>query len=181
MSVQNLTRILTLTFVVGCIACAPDASPDATSDADVEARPGIAAASETDRVAEPASTPGTVTITVDVSEFRSSAGMAQLTLYDKEDEFLSEDSKTARVKRVEIESEKATCTFEGVAPGAYAIALMHDEDGDGEMKKNLIGIPKEGIGMSNNAKPKFGPPKWKDAVFTVDAEDVTLAISMMYM
>ncbi len=181
MSAQSITRALTLLLLVGCIACAPDASPDATTDADIEAKPDPVAVAETEPVTEPATAAGTVSITVEIFEFRNSAGMAQLTLYDKEDEFLSEDSKTSRVQRVEIESEKATCVFEGVAPGQYAIGMMHDEDGDGEMKKNLIGIPKEGIGMSNNAKPKFGPPKWKDAVFTVGTEDVTLAISLMYM
>lgn len=175
MSVPGILRVLATVLLLGSIACAPGASTETRTESSAEAAPAAIAESTAEASQE------TFTITVEVIEFRNSEGVVQMTLYDKEDDFLSEDSPTARMERVAIESEKATVEFVGVKPGKYAIALMHDEDEDGEMKKSLIGIPKEGIGMSNNAKPKFGPPKWKDAVFDVGAEDVSLEISMMYL
>ena len=181
MNAREITRALALILLVGSMACAPEASSDATTETEPEPETTSDTAAMPEADPEPATDLDTFSITVDVSEFRNSDGMAQITLYDKEEDFLSDDSETARVERVEIDGKKATVTFEGVAPGQYAVALMHDEDGDGEMKTNLIGIPKEGIGMSNDARPKFGPPKWKDAVFTVDNKDVALTISMMYM
>ncbi|MGI9323581.1 MAG: DUF2141 domain-containing protein [Pseudomonadales bacterium] len=60
-----------------------------------------------------------------------------------------------------------TVTVNGFPPGEYAIRVMHDVDGDGELKTNMLGMPKEPWGMSNNASGSFGPPKWKDAKFTV--------------
>ncbi len=38
--------------------------------------------------------------------------------------------------------------FAGIAPGRYAVTAQHDEDGDGKLKTNFIGMPKEGVGIS---------------------------------
>jgi len=179
MNVAQVTRTLAVIFLAGCAGCAPNADPAPSPN------PAPDVAPEPVSVAEPGTTtdesPGGITITVDVTKLRSSDGMVQVTLYDKADEFLMEDSKTARIVRVGIEDKKSTCEFAGVEPGKYAVALMHDEDNDGEMKKSLIGLPKEGIGMSNNGKLKFGPPKWEDSVFDVGEEDVSIEITLLYM
>ncbi|MFK7914163.1 MAG: DUF2141 domain-containing protein [Pseudomonadales bacterium] len=53
--------------------------------------------------------------------------------------------------------------------GEYAIRVMHDVDGDGELKTNMVGMPKEPWGISNNAAGRFGPPQWEDARFTLPA------------
>lgn len=60
-----------------------------------------------------------------------------------------------------------TVQVDGFPAGEYAIRVMHDVDGDGELKTNMLGMPKEPWGMSNNASGSFGPPKWKDAKFTL--------------
>jgi uncharacterized protein (DUF2141 family) len=57
-------------------------------------------------------------------------------------------------------------------PGNYAVSVHHDDNDNDKMDTNFIGIPKEPIGLSNGAVAKFGPPKYKDAVFTV-GENVT--------
>jgi len=63
-------------------------------------------------------------------------------------------------------------------PGDYAFHIYHDLDLNGKMKTNFIGIPKEPTGVSNDAKGKFGPPKFKDAVISVGAEPITIAITL---
>jgi uncharacterized protein (DUF2141 family) len=179
MNVAQITRMLAMVFVVGCVACTPDVEPLPAPETVPNAAPKPASEAASVDTAE-ASTDA-ATITVNITKLRNSDGMVQITLYDNEDEYLTTDSETARIVRVDIEDDKATCVFAGVKPGKYAVALMHDEDNDGEMKKSLIGIPKEGIGMSNNAKLTFGPPKWEDAVFDVGDEDVSLEIALMYI
>ena len=47
---------------------------------------------------------------------------------------------------------------------------FQDKDNDGELKSNWIGIPKEPVATSNNAKGSMGPPKYNDAKFTVAGE-----------
>ena len=50
--------------------------------------------------------------------------------------------------------------------------MFYDANNNGKLDTNFIGIPKEPVALSNNARPKFGPPKYKDAVFAVGAEPV---------
>ena len=57
----------------------------------------------------------------------------------------------------------------GLAPGAYAIAAFHDEDRDGELDTNLLGMPMEGYGFSNEARGMFGPPGFDAAAFAIKA------------
>lgn len=73
-----------------------------------------------------------------------------------------------------------TAKFEDVAPGTYAIALIHDENGNNKMDLAVF-IPKEGFGMSRNPKIGMGPPSFKSAAFAVGGGDVKLPITMKYM
>jgi uncharacterized protein (DUF2141 family) len=65
--------------------------------------------------------------------------------------------------------------------GTYAISAFHDENNDKKVNSNFIGIPKEGIGVSNNAKGSFGPPKFDDAKFEFTQSDQSVGISLNYL
>ena len=56
-----------------------------------------------------------------------------------------------------------------ITPASYAIAVVDDADNDGKMKTGFMGIPTEKVGFSNNARGRFGPPKFDDAVFELSA------------
>lgn len=73
-----------------------------------------------------------------------------------------------------------TAKFEDIAPGTYAIALIHDENGNNKMDLAVF-LPKEGFGMSRNPKIGMGPPSFKSAAFAVGGGDVKLPITMKYM
>jgi uncharacterized protein (DUF2141 family) len=60
--------------------------------------------------------------------------------------------------------------FSNLSPGDYAVMLFHDENGNGKMDSNVLGIPKEGYGFSNDAKGSFGPPKFSAMKVTISAE-----------
>jgi uncharacterized protein (DUF2141 family) len=69
--------------------------------------------------------------------------------------------------------------FGEVPAGVYAIAVVHDENGNGKLDKRLM-LPAEGFGFSRDAPVHFGPPSFKSAEFTVDgARQET--IRMRYM
>ena len=76
-----------------------------------------------------------------------------------------------------LDSEMVVASLD-LPPGEYAISIYYDANGNGELDTNFIGIPKEPVALSNNAKAKFGPPKYKDAVFTLSAEGLTQRIQM---
>lgn len=62
--------------------------------------------------------------------------------------------------------------------GAYGIAAMHDENKSGNMDYNLIGLPKEIYGFSNNKRPVFGPPGFKACRFVIDKPVVKIKITL---
>ena len=70
--------------------------------------------------------------------------------------------------------------FGRVPEGRYAIALIHDENGNGKMDKRLI-LPREGFGFSRNAPLRLGPPSFEAASFAVDEAGEHQAIVMRYL
>jgi uncharacterized protein (DUF2141 family) len=67
-----------------------------------------------------------------------------------------------------------------IPAGTYAIQAFHDENGDGKLNRNFIGIPEEGIGFSNDAPMHFGPPDFAAAAFTVGDAPRQLGFSLRY-
>lgn len=63
-----------------------------------------------------------------------------------------------------------------VPRGTYALAVVHDRDGDGELDKNFLGMPRERYGFSNGARGTFGPPSFDDASFVVAESTVRVAV-----
>lgn len=120
------------------------------------------------------------TLTVVISDIRSDVGQVNIAVYDNKDDWLGDDATHGRSMVVSdnIENGIVTTSFE-VEPGEYAISVHHDDNDNGEMDTNFIGIPNEPIGLSNGAVPKFGPPKYKDAVFTVGDEGLEMPIKLL--
>lgn len=116
----------------------------------------------------------TFTITANFSGMQSDKGDLFVALYNKEGEFLK---KTFKGSIVKITDKKAIAVFDNIPKGEYAISCFHDENDNKKMDTRIFGIPKEPIGMSNDAKGFMGPPKYKDAKFLVD-KDVELSIKV---
>ncbi len=66
-----------------------------------------------------------------------------------------------------------------VAPGDYAIAIVHDENGNGKLD-TFMGIPREGVGFSRNPVLRFGAPSFGSASFSVAGAPVEQAIRLKY-
>lgn len=75
----------------------------------------------------------------------------------------------------------AVCSFEGVAPGDYAISVFHDENANGGLDRNFRGIPNEGVDASNDAPGRFGPPKFADARFVYAGGQKEITIHLRYL
>lgn len=54
--------------------------------------------------------------------------------------------------------------------GEYAISVFLDENQNKKLDTNVIGIPKERFGFSNNPKILTGPPGYTKCKFTVTAD-----------
>jgi uncharacterized protein (DUF2141 family) len=67
-----------------------------------------------------------------------------------------------------------------IKPGNYAIAVIHDENRNGELDTNMFGIPKEGYGFSSGAKVTMSAPSFSDAVFSYDGGHLQMSVSLHY-
>jgi uncharacterized protein (DUF2141 family) len=63
------------------------------------------------------------------------------------------------------------------APGTYAVSVQHDADDDGKLKTNFIGMPKEGVGISNNPG---GIPSFAKSLVRVSGDDV-ITVRLRYL
>ncbi|MFT5320863.1 MAG: hypothetical protein ACI934_001009 [Pseudohongiellaceae bacterium] len=116
---------------------------------------------------------GNLTLTVEAGGAEPGQGQALFDLFDSEDNFLSEPliSLTASIDN----EGQAIFVLPELNAGTYAFSVIYDEDSDGELKTGFLGIPKEKVAVSNNARPRFGPPSYKDAVFTL-SESISMSV-----
>lgn len=118
------------------------------------------------------------TLRVEIVGFRNSNGTARVALWQTQDGFPEDPEKAQHKYVVPIVGGRATVVVEGLDPGPWAIAAFHDENGNGKLDKGLMGIPKEGVGISRNARGRFGPPSFDQARLDLSpgARDVTFRI-----
>ncbi len=65
-------------------------------------------------------------------------------------------------------------------PGRYAVAAFHDENGNGDLDTNLLGIPSEGTGFANDPPSSFGPPDFESAAVSVGDAPAAALMSLSY-
>jgi uncharacterized protein (DUF2141 family) len=80
-----------------------------------------------------------------------------------------------------ISAQKAVCEFPGIAPGTYAVSVYHDENSNDKLDTNFLGIPREGVGASNNARGHMGPPKFDSAKFEWAGAWLNLEITIKHL
>ena len=104
-------------------------------------------------------------LTVVVNGLKSSDGVVRIAVSDSKASYETKGAEPFRRKIVGINNRKAEALFKDLPQGEYAIKLIHDENSNGKMDTNFLGIPKEDYAFSNNARGTFGPPDYKKAKF----------------
>jgi uncharacterized protein (DUF2141 family) len=78
-----------------------------------------------------------------------------------------------------VAAKGGAVTIGTVTPGDYAIAIVHDENGNGKLD-TFAGIPREGVGFSRNPVLRFGAPSFRSASFAVSGAAVEQVIRLKY-
>jgi len=129
--------------------------------------------------ADPAATSD---VTVVATGLRNTHGVVRACMTGEVAQFPSCKNPATSYNTVGDAAGSVTLTFKDVKPGRYAIAILHDENGNGKADRAAMMIPKEGFGFSRDAKVRFGPPKFGEAAFEVGAgASQKLTIRMRYM
>lgn len=101
-----------------------------------------------------------------VSNVTGATGSVIVLVYDRAERWLGDEVYLRAGRDVGTARQGDTVTFQlSLPPGDYALSVFHDIDGDGRMARSFFGLPQEPAGLSNNARPRFGPPRWRDARF----------------
>lgn len=114
-----------------------------------------------------------------VSNVTGGTGSLIVRVYDRAERWLGDEVYLRRSQDVSTARQGDSVTLElSLPPGDYALSVFHDIDGDGRMARNFFGLPQEPAGLSNNATPRFGPPKWRDARFELREAPVVQRIRL---
>lgn len=119
-------------------------------------------------------------ISVTIAGFKSDSGWMRISLFAGKKGFPGKHELAHRSGSRPIRNRSASFQFDAVPHGTYAIAVLHDENGNGKMDTSFIGIPKEGGGTSRDARARFGPPSYEDAKFILRESELRLRIRMQY-
>lgn len=120
-------------------------------------------------------------LAVEVVGLRNDAGTVRVAVYASPAGFPTD--RGAVVSRCEARIERGVARCDAPASrgaGEYAVAILHDEDNDGEPMMNLVGAPLEGIGFSNDARPMLAPPSWEAARINFTGGTLAVRITAQY-
>jgi len=120
-------------------------------------------------------------IHVEIGGLRSDKGQVVCDLHSSAEGFPKNGNKAVAHAKSPIANEHAVCEFPDIKAGTYAVAVFHDENSNGKLDTNFMGIPREGVGASNNAKGHFGPPKFDAAAFRFSGGRLELKITITYL
>lgn len=121
------------------------------------------------------------TVNVKIQNINNNTGVIACAIFATEKGFPGKFLKYAsKIMITQISGTDASFEFSDILPGKYAIAVIHDENYNGELDKNFLGIPKEGYGFSNGAEIKLSAPSFSDAEFLYDGGVLQMSIKLHY-
>ena len=119
-------------------------------------------------------------VSVTVTNLRSTRGQVLACLTVRPQTFPDCGKDPQAILRRVPAARASSIEFGAVPEGRYAIALVHDENGNGRMDTRFM-MPAEGYGFSRDAPVRMGPPKFGSAAFDLGRDDVRETIRMRYI
>jgi len=117
-------------------------------------------------------------LTVIVDNVRNDKGFVRLSVYASPAEWPDKSGKD----HDQVKPAKAgSVTFKfNLPPGIYAVNAFHDEKGDGKFATNFFGLPLEGYGFSNDARPSYKAPSFDKCAFQLLPVGGVIHFSLVY-
>lgn len=121
------------------------------------------------------------TLLLRIHGIASEQGNVVIQVYSERRHWLSDNVDDMALRMVVDAAEvKANPEVSLALPyGRYAIQVFHDLDGNDQLNASRIGIPREPVGTSNNARARMGPPRFNAASFEFSAEQSSHDINMV--
>lgn len=120
-------------------------------------------------------------LTITVDGLKNQQGQVCFSLFAKSKGFPSNKDNSLQAGCVKVAETSVKLNFKGLAAGNYAVAVFHDINGDSTLNRNLIGIPTEGFGFTNNPTIRTTPPKFNDSAVLVAGSSTNTQIDLQYL
>jgi uncharacterized protein (DUF2141 family) len=128
-----------------------------------------------------AKTNDTGRIVVRVLDARNCDGDLGIALFSDKEGFPGKVEHAYKKGGLNEIGESNLYVFENVPYGTYAVSVIHDETRTGELHNNCFGIPKDGVGTSNNPHFFLGPPSFECASFQLNSAEVEIEVRLKYL
>lgn len=121
------------------------------------------------------------TVEVTVPQVRNAQGGVGCQLFATAQGFPKDGGRALQAVMAPIAQGSARCRFQPVPAGTYAVAVVHDENGNQSLDSNFLGVPTEGYGVSNNRTYALSEPRWEESRFDLSAGEFRqLTIQLRY-
>ncbi len=122
----------------------------------------------------------TSTLILRVTGVHNKNGVIRFALFPSPQGWPEDKSKAAKFGSLPANGGVVTFTVGGLPEGTYAISVIHDENENHKLDRDLFGRPKEGIGFGNNPKIRFSAPSWKQSSVHVAGPSIESSIDLRY-
>ncbi|BFM16718.1 hypothetical protein R50073_29010 [Maricurvus nonylphenolicus] len=120
-----------------------------------------------------------INLTLEVKGIRSDEGTVMLQLFDSEDAFNDAKGDKAMATYIARASEDGlTVTIHDLKKGVYAVTLIHDENGNGQLDWKGQS-PSEGYAYSRGAG-KYSLPDFEDASISLLRRSRNISLDLVY-
>ncbi|MCA2976775.1 MAG: DUF2141 domain-containing protein [Myxococcaceae bacterium] len=122
--------------------------------------------------------PGASSLTVRIDKVKSDRGPVFCDLFNAADGFPGPSPIIGGTVELDARDEPV-CRWSGLPAGDYAVSVIQDENANGSLDTNVLGVPLEGYGVSNNVVPSTTAPRWSDARLTIDGtQSITITVQL---
>lgn len=115
-----------------------------------------------------------------IENLRNGKGTVMLTLYPDDKARFLKPMGSLYVTQVAARAGTVQACIFLPQQGGFGLALYHDENANGRIDRNGLGIPKEGFGFSNNPRIFMSAPGFKSVRFMAGPGATALRIRMKY-
>jgi len=116
------------------------------------------------------------TLTIDFKELKNKEADVYIAVSTPSDNFPDEANMVKQMIAKPAGRAAFSVQLEGLKYGTYAVMAFQDLNGNGKLDKGFMGIPNEPFAFSNNYKPTFRAPKFKDCSFVFSASNKLVVI-----
>ncbi len=131
-------------------------------------------------IAVPAQPKAQTHLTVDVQLTAGAHGELAYLVFDSPSGFPGDHDTAVRHGFLPIPAGEQHLHIDtDLPPGTYAVTVYEDLNGNHKLDRNILGIPREPAGASNNPPAHMGPPRFNECSFRVGAAAQTISITLV--